>query len=49
MTTLFVCDDQKAKYNEGKCAKPNEQKRAVFSLGLLMQWTLLETLQVCLA
>jgi hypothetical protein len=32
MTTIFVCDDQKAKYNEGVCAKPNEQKRALFSL-----------------
>ena len=32
MTTIFVCDDQKAKYNYGMCAKPNEQKRAQFSL-----------------
>jgi len=32
MTTIFVCDDQKAKYNQGICAKPNEQKRAEFSL-----------------
>ncbi|KAF2621104.1 hypothetical protein BU25DRAFT_253525 [Macroventuria anomochaeta] len=32
MTTILVCDDQKAKYNQGNCAKPNEQKRAQFSL-----------------
>ncbi|KAF2704598.1 hypothetical protein K504DRAFT_507071 [Pleomassaria siparia CBS 279.74] len=32
MTTIFVCDDQKAKYNQGICVKPNEQKRAQFSL-----------------
>ncbi|KAI4954751.1 hypothetical protein J4E86_006061 [Alternaria arbusti] len=32
MTTIFVCDDQNAKYNYGMCAKPNEQKRAQFSL-----------------
>ncbi|KAI4950053.1 hypothetical protein J4E91_004709 [Alternaria rosae] len=32
MTTIFVCDDQKTKYNYGICAKPNEQKRAQFSL-----------------
>jgi hypothetical protein len=32
MTTIFVCDDQKAKYNQGICAKPNEQRRAQFSL-----------------
>jgi hypothetical protein len=32
MTTIFVCDDQRAKYNQGMCAKPNEQKRAQFSL-----------------
>ena len=32
MTTIFVCDDQKAKYSYGMCAKPNEQKRAQFSL-----------------
>ncbi|KAI4924299.1 uncharacterized protein J4E92_007380 [Alternaria infectoria] len=32
MTTIFVCDDQKAKYNYGMCAKPDEQKRAQFSL-----------------
>lgn len=32
MTTIFVCDDQKAKYNYGMCAKSNEQKRAQFSL-----------------
>jgi hypothetical protein len=32
MTTIFVCDNQKAKYNEGVCAKPDEQKRAFFSL-----------------
>ena len=32
MTTIFVCDDHKAKYNQGKCAKPNEIKKALFSL-----------------
>ena len=32
MTTIFVCDDQKAKYSQGICAKPNEQRRAEFSL-----------------
>ena len=32
MTTIFVCDDQKAKYSQGICAKPNEQQRARFSL-----------------
>jgi hypothetical protein len=32
MTTIFVCDDQKAKYTEGACAKPDEQRRALFSL-----------------
>lgn len=32
MTTIFLCDDDKAKYNEGVCAKTNEQKRAQFSL-----------------
>lgn len=32
MTTVFVCDNQEAKYNQGVCAKPNEQKRAQFSL-----------------
>ncbi|KAF3006903.1 hypothetical protein E8E13_011153 [Curvularia kusanoi] len=32
MTTIFVCDKQKAKYNQGICAKPNEQRRARFSL-----------------
>lgn len=32
MTTIFVCDNQKLKYTQGICAKPNEQKRALFSL-----------------
>lgn len=32
MTTIFVCNDHKAKYNEGQCAEPNEQERARFSL-----------------
>ncbi|KAI0579415.1 hypothetical protein TUN199_02070 [Pyrenophora tritici-repentis] len=32
MTTIFVCDSNKAKYGQGVCAKPHEQKRAQFSL-----------------
>ncbi|KAJ4985185.1 hypothetical protein SVAN01_09321 [Stagonosporopsis vannaccii] len=32
MTTIFVCDDHKAKYSQGICASPHEQKRARFSL-----------------
>ncbi|KAF2004706.1 hypothetical protein P154DRAFT_519182 [Amniculicola lignicola CBS 123094] len=32
MTTIFVCDDHKAKYNQGLCAKPQEQNRGRFSL-----------------
>ncbi|KAF1843358.1 uncharacterized protein K460DRAFT_143935 [Cucurbitaria berberidis CBS 394.84] len=32
MTTIFVCDDHKAKYNQGMCANPREQKRGQVSL-----------------
>jgi hypothetical protein len=32
MTTIFVCNDQKAKYNQGICASPIEQARSRFSL-----------------
>ena len=32
MTTIFVCDSDKVKYDQGMCAKPHEQKRARFSL-----------------
>lgn len=32
MTTIFVCDNHKAKYNQGICATQHEQKRAQFSL-----------------
>ena len=32
MTTIFVCDSDKVKYDQGMCAKPHEQKRARSSL-----------------
>lgn len=32
LQTIFLCDDQKAKYNQGACAKPDEQYRSVVAL-----------------
>ncbi|OSS54076.1 hypothetical protein B5807_00083 [Epicoccum nigrum] len=32
LQTVFLCNDQKAKYNQGACAKPDEQYRSVVAL-----------------